>query len=601
MRIPSSKISGFAAELVKSCSSSQTDRVQRGAMYRNLYLTGSGEGEPAVYPKTFAYMDNLSSYLYSPVELRFGIEKYGPSTMADRAKFSTASSELHRYLRQGNVDTQIEEAVIWALVKGKAFTKLLWSEEGFETAIVQPEMMGVLREDLATLDEQEAFFHSIYITPDRFAQITENHPDKIELRRKAQNHIHPANDQNSPESTNMLKQVIIGGLNPYRAAGGRKTSSRGVVDWLGGPAPTLAPEVLAQLLRIDELWVWDDERDDWTTIQIIGDDVLLEGGTIHRNIIADMFDPDNKEKSLKANEDNPLSGHHPFIEFCPNKLAGYFWGRSELCNVALLQEMINKRIDSINKLLRRQEDPPVKWTGGQAPTQQQFSKMKKAGALLSDSNPNAKIDMLAPNLPEGLWESLHEMEAFYDNMAGFTPTLQGRGEHGVRAQGHSESLTKNASPRFKDRALNVERSVESLGGLALDYLRAKVADKLTAWVMPNDQSIDASVQHDPEMVEPPAKGMKPIDFLFHQLPKKSKVVVDSHSSSPAFSHETKGLMFDLFKVGAIDKKQLIVHTDPPGADSMIEDLERADIAQQEFFAAHPEAAAEQAHGSKKKK
>ena len=592
MKIPTTNVAQWAAGIIDKCSASRDERVNRGAMYRNVYLTGNEQGEPAVYPKTFAYIDNLSSYLYSPVELRFGIEKYGSSTAADRAKSATAASELHRYLRQSNVDTMIEEAVIWSLVKGKCFIKLLWGSEGFEPYIVQPEMMGVLREDLPTLDEQDAFFHSTYLTPDRFAQMVENRPDAAELMKKVAKYINPSNEGNNPDSNNVLKQVIIGGLNPFQASSAGPTQTRGVVDWLGGPSPTLSPKLLSSIIRLDELWVWDDERDDYTVLQVVGDDVLIEGKVRHRNLIADQFDPDNTVRSPKKNDENPLAGHHPFLEFCPNKLSGYFWGRSEICNIALLQTMINSRIDGINRLLRRQENPPRLFTGGTGPTQQQYSKANRPGGYLVDSSPGGKMQDLAPPLPEGLWESLHEMEAMYDKMAGFTPTLQGRGESGVRAAGHSESLTKNASPRFKDRALGVERSVEALGGLALDYLKAKVGEKLTAWVMPKEDSIETSIPIDPVLAEPPVKGMLPIQFLFSQLSEKSKVVVDSHSSSPAFSHEVRGLLFDLFKAGALDKKQLITHTDPPGSDSMIEDIIRSEIAQQAFAEAHPEAAEE---------
>lgn len=599
MKIPSTNVAKWAGEVISQCSSSRDERVNRGAVYRNMYLTGSDQGDPAVYNKTFAYIDNLSSYLYSPVELRFGIEKYGSSTAADRAKASAAASELHRYLRQSSVDELIEEVVIWALVKGKAFIKMLWTAQGFEPHLIQPEMMGVLREDIASLDEQEAFFQSTYLTPDRFAQLIENHPDKIELMRKAANHIHPANDGNNPDSNNVLKQVILGGLNPFRAASSGKTQTRGVVDWLSGPSPNLSPKLLGSILRLDELWVKNSDRDDYTTIQVIGNDTLIEGGVRHRNLIADPFDPDNKEKIIPFDEDNPLSGHHPFIEFCPNKLAGYFWGRSEICNIALLQEMMNNRVDGINKLLRRQENPPRIFLGGQGPTQQQYAKLNKPGGYLTDNSPGAKMQDLAPNLPEGLWESLHEMEAMYDKMAGFTPTLQGRGESGVRAAGHSESLTKNASPRFKDRALCVERSVEALGGLGLDYLKAHVGTKLTAWVMPKEKSVETSIEIDPVLAEPPVQGMLPIEFTFAQLPERCKVVVDSHSSSPAFSHETRDLLFALYKDGAIDKKQLITHTSPPGEDTMIEDITRAEIAQEAFAEAHPEAAADAAKKKKK--
>lgn len=598
MKIPSKNVEGWASDVVDQCAASRDERINRGALYRNMYLTGNEQGEPVIYPKTFAYIDNLSSYLYSPVELRFGIEKYGSSTAADRAKASTAASELHRYLRQSNVDTLIEEAVIWSLVKGKAFIKMLWGEDGYEPCLIQPEMMGVLEENITTLDEQDAFFHSVYVTPARFARMVEKHPDKEELLRKATKYMHTANDGNNPNSNNALKQVIIGGLNPFRSASSGKNQSRGIVDWLGGPSPSLSPKLMGSILRIDELWIRDDEREgEYTTLQILGNDCLIDGKVRHRNLIADAFDPDNPTKALPKNDENPLAGHHPFIEFCPNKLAGYFWGRSEICNIALLQQMINTRIDGINSLLRRQEKPPKYFTGTTGPTQQQYSRANKAGGYLTDSSPTAKVQDLAPSLPEGLWESLHEMIGFYDDMAGFTPTLQGKGEKGVRAGGHSESLTKNASPRFKDRALSVERSVESLGGLGLDFLKAKVGSKLTAWVMPKEDSIETSIPVDPVLAEPPVKGMLPIEFTLAQLPDSCKVVVDSHSSSPAFSHETRSLLFDLYKAGAIDKKQLVTHTAPPGEDTMLEDITRAEIQQAEFAQQHPEAAE---HGKKKK-
>ena len=600
MRIPDKHTAKWASELVQQCSVSQKDRVERGAVYKNLYLSGSETGVPVTYNKTFAYMDNLASYLYSPVELRLNIELYGLSTAAERAKALATSSELHRYVRQGGCDTHVEEAVLWSLVKGKCFLKLLWTSGGLEPHVVQPECMGVLREDLSSLAEQEAFFHSYYLTPSRFAELVENREDRLELLSKVEKYIHPAGGGDNPSTDSVFKQVVLGDTVPFRDSAANKSSGRNLVNWLAGPAADVAPRVSGNIIRVDEIWVWDEERRDYTTLQLVGDDILLGGKFRHRNLLADEFDPDNLDKRLPPTPENPLTGNQPFIEFCPNRLDGYFWGRSEICNIAGLQFVINKRIDGINSLLRRQEDPNYAFTGTSV-NQQVLAKLKKPGGYFSDANPNAKVQTLTPELPPGLWESLHEMEAMYDKMAGFTPTLQGRGEHGVRAAGHSESLTKNASPRFKDRALSVERSVEALGGLALDYLKAKVGEEQTAWVMPKEEAIEASMPADPVLDEAPVKGMRPVKFLFSQLPDKCKVVVDSHSSSPAFSGETRGLLFDLFKAGAVDKKQLVTHTAPPGQDTMLEDLIRAEISQQMFAEQHPEEAAKAQAGGKKRR
>ena len=102
------------------------------------------------------------------------------------------------------------------------------------------------------------------------------------------------------------------------------------------------------------------------------------------------------------------------------------------------------------------------------------------------------------------------------------------------------------------------------------------------------------------MEQPPIPGAVPIEFTFYDLPDNCKVTVDSHSSSPAFAHETKQDLFDLVKIGGIDAEQVIEHLHPPGADAMIEALQRKKAEAAAFAAAHPELAEEQAKKGKKK-
>jgi hypothetical protein len=360
-----------------------------------------------------------------------------------------------------------------------------------------------------------------------------------------------------------------------------------VVDWLGGPSPTLDPRVKAQLLRQDELWIWDDQRDDWTTITTVGD-LVIDGEDRHRNLLADPFDPDNRTKRLPTNDDNPLSGHHPFVTLCPNKLDGYFWGMSEIELLALLQMSLNDRVNGINKMLRMQEDPPRKFTGSTV-TQKTYSIGKKPGGMLSDPNPNAKMETLAPDVPPGLWESLHEIVDMFRAMGGFTPTMSGLGDQGVRSNSQAESLIAVGSPEIKDRALLVEESIEELGGLGLDILKAKDPTKYVGYIMPSDESVIAEIAaHDDNVIDLPAKGMKPVPFILRQLPEEMTVRVDSHSSSPAFAQETQRLMFALNKIGAAAPEDVVARVHPPNEEGMIAGIERRSIAQAQLVQQHPE-------------
>lgn len=603
MEIPKKNIGPWARDLVSQCFSSRDERAMRGNMFKNLYLTGDEQGEPQTYPATFEYIDNLSSYLYSPGELRFNIEHYGFAAPELRAMLQAGTSEFHKYIRRGNVDTCIEEGVTWSLVKGKTFTKLLWTDSGFQPTLVQPEMMGVLEENFNSLNEQDSFVHSMYLTPSKFARMVKNHPNAANLIHKATKYISPSKGDEFAEKNNTMMQVILGGLQPYQIAGGGQTAKqKGWAQWLGGPRPNLHADIMNELIRLDELWVWDDDRNEYTTIQFVGEDCIITGLDTHRNIFADPFDPDNKKLKTMPSEDNPLAGKHPFTEICPNKLDGYFWGRSELCNVALLQKRINDRIDGINRLLRMQENPPKFFKGMTGVTQQAYSKLNKPGGYMTDSSQNGqgKVDVLAPDLPAGLFDSLHEFERMFDRIGGFTPVMRGRGESGVRAQGHAESLISTSSPRFKDRALLIERQVEEVGGLALSLLQAHVPDVLTAWVDGKKAGIFGKLPFSELLHPSPVPGMRPIEFTFHNIPDDCKVVVDSHSSSPAFSHESQALLFDLFKTGSIKPEELVRRTNPSGADVLVEDIRNAEAEKAAMIQAHPELL-EEGKGKKSKK
>lgn len=604
MHVPKRDIGAFAREKIALCQASRGKRLQRGSLFRNLFLTGDPDGAAQTYPKTYAYIDNLASWLYSPVDLAFYMSSFSSIDPLARAKNKVAAGYLRQALADCAADHVAGEATLWSLVKGKVFVKMLWSKSGLEPNLIQPEVMGVEQEQLSTLDEQGCFHQTCWYTLDGFANLVSTNPDAADLIRIAGRAVMAGKDGDRPDQANMLKQVVLGGLYPYQAGQGQGNAQKlnGWVDWLGGPTPYLSPELLTSLVQVDELWCWDDDREDYTTIQQITN---TEDGTIfgkyqHRNIFADPLDPADKELKGRPNPDNPLKGKHPFVEWCPNPLDGYFWGRSELCNVGLLQLSLNRRIDGINLLLRRQETPPRFFAGVTGATQQTASRLNKPGGWFSEPSPAAKMQAAQPDLPAGLWESFAQLEQMFDSMGGMTPTISGRGESGVRAQAHAETLVRTGTPRFKDRAIVVERSVSQMGDLSLDILKAMDPRDLVAWVDPRDGGLEAQASNDEVMDSPPVEGLKPVKFKLRDLDPDMRVRVDAHSSSPAFVHEARQLLFDLAARGAAGPEELIAGTHPPREDELEQAIERKQAAERAFLAAHPEVALKQAGGGRKR-
>lgn len=599
MILPSRNLGGFARDLIDVCTVDRTERIQRGAVFRNFYLTGSADGEMQTYPKMNQLIDDYASYMFSPVEMRLAMEHYGQASIAEVRKGRAAAAQMHKMLRRRHVDTKVSEAVKWSVIKGKAFLKLNWTEDGYSPQLVQPEYMGVLQPELTSLDEQDAFVQSTYMTEWGFARLIERHPDRVKLMETAKRHMNPGKGSDQPGQQTWLKSVILGGNNPYKQAGSRsQNNSRGIVNWMDSPAPTLDPQIVASMIRVDELWVWNDTLDDYTTIQVMGDH-LIAGNDRFTNIFADdmwIKKADEKDKF------NPLLGKQPFVEFCPNPLDGYFWGDSEVRIVAAAQIQLNQTIDGINHLLRLQEKPPRSFIGMTGITQAKASLLNKPGAYLSDTGNTGKIDKHAPEIPAGLYDRIDRSLDIMHDLMGMRAVMRGEGEAGVRSQSHANALTRNASPNFKDKAVLVERHVEEVCGLGFDIARARVTKPVTCWLMPSDESIEAAEDNVIPM-EAPAKGMKPVTFQFHDLSDEVKIAIDSHSASPIFYHEKKAEIFDLVKIGAITLEQAVERLHPSGEDEILGALERKEIRNAEMFAKLPpeEQAKVIASGGKKRR
>ena len=602
MIIPDRDIEDWASEIIRQCTPDNQDRLQRGAFFKNLYLSGDENGDAAIFNKTFDSIEDVTSYLCSSVDLRYAVNYPGGGSALQRAQAEAISHELLDQSRQTELDTLYEEATRWALVKGITFIKMLWSVNGLEPHMIMPEFMGVMRADINSLDQQEAFVHSTYLTRDQFRMLIKDHPDAKKIYKRAIQFSAQTRSADGPDQAAMLKQVIVGGFQPYQGVGGvgsaNPQTTNGMVQWLAGPYPSFDPKVITELVRVDELWVRDDARADdegrreWSTFQVIGN-IMLFGKEQRMNIFADALDPYNKTPIRQPFEGNPLAFKHPFVEFCPNRLQNYFWGRSEVANIALMQRQLNKRINGINGLLRLQEQPPIAFLGGSMMDQEKKSKLTKPGGWMHDPDPTAKPPtVLAPTLPPDLWQSLEQTERMFDVMTGMTPTLQGLASPSVRSHGQTGQLTSNATPRFKTKSIRVERAIQTCAGLLLDLLKAKSTNLLTAWVLPTpDTSPELMGKLIDPVVQPPSPGMKAFQFYMSDVPNNVRVTVDAHSSSPTFGDETEQKAILLKKANAMSNTQFVEQINPPNAEVVIAEVRTAEVA-----AAAAQAAAAQQGG-----
>lgn len=525
----------FSEDIVRQCLSSQKQRVTDYGYFKQYYYTSSDSGTPALYGRCFPHIDRLASYLFSPSEVHFQInldvtDKKWIESCKTAGKY--LSFEFHRT----GMDLQFSNSLDWALCKGSAFLKTIWGHDGFEGSVVQPECMGVYREDITDLDRQEAFVHQVILTKTQFERLLDGNPEKEKILEK----IIASKSETAEDAFNdsIMHQIIIGGTRPVGTAGGQAGSPTfGMSQVFGGPTPDLAPDVKSNLILLNELWVWDDEREDYTTIQYVNPGIVIEGKLRRRNLCG-------------------IKGEHPFKQVCANHTEGYFWGRSELAPLILLQDALNRRMQEVDRISRLRAKPPQLVTGATISDNDKVALQTPNGFVSVGQAANFSHKTVAPELPPELFEQIQQIIGFFDDVGGFEAITKGQGESGVRSGVHAETLVRTATPRLRDRALQIERQCGDVADFCFKMLQQKSARAFRA----KDDT----------------------EFLLHQIPEGSKVSVDSHSSSPAFSNETKQLAMELLKAGAITPQDFITLTHPPMEDVLEEKAEeRAKHASEE--------------------
>lgn len=540
LRIPN-HVQEWVTELVDEC---MTTSSERGFVYTRAsqyYYMGSYDSRAAIYNKCKAFADKLAGFLLQPTDIRFNVvyDSFEPEDVLQRAE--VASEKLSADYRQTDSDVIFAEAVLWGLVNGCSLLKHIPDHRGFKLAPVHPQNFGVLSESTLNLEEQEAFCHVSFPTISQVSAMLDdcNHPRRDDIMEQIL--IEARQSSKDEEQPTYFHQMIIGGLQPLGNVGD-KPEAAGIVNVFPIPTPWRPQRKMSQTVRFCELWVKDSDRHgDWTTFQLIYPDILIEGGNTRRNL-------------------SRVPGRCPFVKVQSMPTPGYFWGRSLLADVQMLQDVLNKRLRDLKIMWDRNANAPYALSGFTSITEEQYFKILGEGGFISESNPNAKATPLVEPPPQNYLEELQFIFQLFDEASGFTPIMSGQGESGVRAGVHAQTLVRTSSPRLIDQAARIERQLAESGHLALRIMQAA------------DPSIYQTDQ-----------GMQ---FTLAQLPPDFQVEVDSHSASPAFAEDNRQVAIALARAGAIDAVDLIHMLHPPGSALLLARLK--DRQKQQAAAAQEE-------------
>ena len=506
------KLIPWAQEIISRCRASVGARSAMAKSQRQWLMTGSPDGNSAIVNKLGPHVDRLASYLFSPNDLRFHMDFTHSYPKAELDKAEVAARVLTRVFEQRDIDIEFGKGVQVALSYGACIPKLMDAKGGMVCKLCMPWQIGVYREDQEGFAQQEAVSETNYITPFDLWRRISHMPGAEAMFKKAM--AYAKKNSQSDDSESFFHQVLIAGTPPVvQTDPPFMTQPGGLVQVTSDPTGAIiAPEVAGELMAFHELWVWDDERQDYTTIQMIEPDILI--APLYRR--ANMFVPE----------------YLPYGMIQPNQMQGYFWGRSEIADLMKLQHLLRDRMEDIKRLMGLQYDRLIAFEGGSGMTDEMYDQFRQSGWIALE--PGMKVNDLTPALPKEAFADIQEIVTFMDEIAGFGNILSGQGEPGVRAGNHAQTLLRTASPRLRDRALLVERQCADLADKAFQLLAAKEAK---AYWTPN--------------------GGEETEFLLSQIPEDYRIMVDSHSSSPIYEEDHRETAAFLAKQGVIDGESLL--------------------------------------------
>lgn len=538
------KLATWAKARIDDCRVSAAARAQQARSLKTWRYTGSPDGNTAIVNRLDYHIDRMADMIFSPIDLRFHIDftHTYPKTILDQAEM--ASRALTREIERRDIDMQIQQGVNVALEQGSCVVKIMHEHGGISGNLTMPWQFGVYQENVTDLGKQEAVCETSFITTSDLWRRISHRSDRVDIMKRAM--AYAKKQAGSDESQSYFHQVLLSGTSPLVQTNAPFASQAGgLVQVQSDPTGAeLSPDVMSEMIMLHEMYVRDDDTEDYTTIQLIEPDILITPRYLKKN----LFVPELL----------------PYSMLQCNRLPNYIWGRSELADLMKLQMLLRDRMEDIKKLMSLQYDRFLAISGTATMTDELYDMSREAGFM--NLEPGSSVNDLTPPMPAEAFADIKQITEFMDEISGFNNVLSGQGEPGVRAGNHAQMLMKTASPTMRNKALIIERQVADIGDKVFKCKAAKEAEAYWTGEVEKEGN----------------------EFLLSQLPDDYRVVVDSHSSSPIYEDDYKELAAFAAKLQIVGGEDLIDLLPLPRRDLLKEHLKEKKKAEALLIQQHPE-------------
>ncbi len=544
MKLPTENPRNFILEMRQSLMGSMAQRAKDCQNWDSLYYAGAtmDKSTPAIANIINSRINTQAGNLFSPDNLTFRLEYELETSEATLLQAAQAASFLSRELRDADADLEFSDGVHLALRHGSAFGQLTWDSEDFACDIIQQSAVGVLNEKAKSLYDQPAFMVS-YTTPaEEFARVVLKFRGGADIASAFDNR-----DGDAASEMNDATRLVLGLNQPISSS---STGQAGYINLLPRPPYIPAANSRGRQVAVDAIWL---RRDDgrWATVYVIEGNETI-GTDRWRNFMA---------MSPTGDENKELAKRHPYFYICPNPVKGSFFGRSSIADLAEPQGFIRRHLEDIDHILNMQADPAHIGFGAIQTGETYRQALRSPGGWVTETGPNAKVQAQIPEMPPNALGYIEAAAGWASDAANAPPVVQGRGEKGVRAGAHADTLMTAASARERRPALRTVRQCGDMGDLAHEILRIKSAVSL-----------------------PDGQGGT---FLLDSLPSGYHIYCNGHTASPMFAAEYRGMIIELMQAGSIGPEEALDMLNPSGHDMLRNALKKREAQQAKLVESLP--------------
>ena len=531
--------------IIEQCNVSVGMRSAYYRLMNTIAETGRYDGSKSMINMLHDLLKRTADHIFNPIELKFSIDFEHPQSPINLERAQQVGKSLTRTWERKNTDMRFGDGVFEAGKYGACFLKQ-WPEiikddhYVIHDKLVLPWQIGVYREDENELDRQEAICETSTLTLPEVWQRIWHFPDADKLMQRVSTHSQQGQSSDDPAS--FFHQVLSTSQINTGVQGSTRPLPGGIVQLGNDPNYSImGPTIAAPTVQMHELWI--KGKEDYVTIQVIEPDLLITRYK-HANLLG-------------------IDGQQPYRIIQPMPVVNWIWGRSLLVDVIEPQMWLSSQVDDCKRLLGVQIDKVLAFVGEGGITDELYGQFRGAGYM--NLPQGAKVEDLTPKFPEQVLPLIKFTIETIQMLAGFSDLLQGKGEQGVRAGVHADTLLKTGSPVLRKMSLRVERQCASAADLTLQVMEAK--DPSRYWLK----------------ADKPLEDVENTSFLLSDLPEDWRVIIDSHSSSPIFADETSQLIFQAAKLGYVDGEYAIDNLPFPNKEVAKAKLRTKEAQQAQFM------------------